>query len=487
MFFVLLNRVRAYATTHGLLNRGERLAVGVSGGPDSMALLHILTRLRSEYDLKLIAAHLHHGLRPEADGDADFVNRTASAWDVECIVERADVAALARSEHLSIEEAGRKARYESFARAAPKVAVAHNADDQAETVLMHFLRGSGTAGLRGMLPISHQSPVASRPLAVIRPLLSIPRIEIEAYLSAHELDYRIDSTNADTTFFRNRLRHELIPFLETYNPNIRQILIRAADVIAGEHELLRALIETAWNDTTLPPPSAPPPTPHAPRPPLSFDLSRYRSLPLALQRALLREAVHRLRPDARNVDFAPIDAAAHWAQSAESGHTADLLGGLCLRIVGSTLSVASWDSANHPTTQPPNHPTTQALSLPGTTAFLSHAFTATLLDSVSLADIESNPDPFTAFLNADLASFALRTRRPGDRFRPLGMDGSMKLSDFMINRKIPVDERDSWPLVCCGENAESVLWVCGSAVSEMAKVSEGTKKVIRIECRKLND
>lgn len=471
MFIVLLHRVRAYISRHFLLTHGQRLAVGVSGGPDSIALLHLLTRLRADYGLKLIVAHLHHGLRPEADGDAEFVTQTASEWDVECVVERVDVAALASAEHLSVEEAGRKSRYVFFARIAPTVAVAHNADDQVETVLMHLLRGSGMAGLRGMLPKSSGQWSVVSDQTIIRPLLAVSRAEIEAYLAAHELEYRTDATNADTTFFRNRLRHELLPFLETYNPNIREILFRTADVMAGEYELLRGVIEKAWDDTLAGPSGAA----------VTFDLLRWRALPLTLQRALLREAVHRLRPGLRNVDFTPVDNAVHWSQTTESGHTADLLGGLCVKVVGSEMCVCAWDQSPRESSnlQSP----ISNLFIPGETSFLNHTFTVTLLDSFSLADIASNPNPWTAYLDAGLAPFALRTRRPGDRFEPLGMHGTTRLSDFMINRKMPVDAREGWPLLACGEKGETVLWVCGYAVSERAKVTKNTGRVVKVTMR----
>ncbi|MEK7277332.1 MAG: tRNA lysidine(34) synthetase TilS, partial [Chloroflexota bacterium] len=293
---MLLANVRAFIQKHGLLTPGQTLAVGVSGGPDSLALLHLLIRLRPEYDLDLRAAHLHHGLRDSADGDAEFVSRIAKEWAVPCVVERADVAALARANRLSVEEAGRRARYSFFARLAATVAVAHNADDQAETVLMHLLRGAGIGGLRGMLPKSSGQWAVGSGQIVIRPLLATPRADIETYIAAHGLQPKVDSTNADTTFFRNRLRHELIPFLQTYTPNIRDLLCRTADVAAGDYELLRGVIEKSWADTLA----------AAPGEAVTFDLHRWRALPLALQRALLREAVARLRPGLRDVDFTPV-------------------------------------------------------------------------------------------------------------------------------------------------------------------------------------
>lgn len=476
---MLLARVKAFISKYALLTPGQKLVVGVSGGPDSIALLHILTRLRVDYDLDLIVAHLDHGLRPESGGEAEFVAQTASAWGVASVSDRIDVAALAQSEHLSLEEAGRKARYDFFARRGDTVAVAHHADDQAETVLMHFLRGSGLAGLRGMRPkTTRRGDSRIAPTTIIRPLLSISRTDIETYLTQHNLAFVTDPTNTDPAFFRNRLRHELIPLLETYNPNIRAILTRTATVIAGDHELLQGLVEQAWNDTARSPTS-----------PdfrvtsgdvglrFAFNLSRFRSLPLALQRALIRHAIPQLDPDLRNLDFTPIDNALHWAATAQSGHTADLLGGLCLSIVADELRIGFWpDPPHHLTTQPPS---LQPLRLPGATPFLSHTFTATLTDSFP----QPNPDPFTAYLNADLAPFTLRPRRRGDRFQSLGMIGSTKLSDFMINKKIPIDQRDTWPLLCCGTNAATILWVCGYAIAEQAKVKEGSR-VVRVSMAK---
>ncbi|HKZ70341.1 MAG TPA: tRNA lysidine(34) synthetase TilS, partial [Anaerolineales bacterium] len=336
---MLLVNVRAFIQKHGLLTPGQTLAIGVSGGPDSLALLHLLIRLRPEYDLDLRAAHLHHGLRLEADGDAEFVAQISEQWDVPCIVDRVDVAALARANRLSIEEAGRQARYAFFARLALTVAVAHSADDQAETVLMHLLRGAGIGGLRGMLPKSSGQWAVGSEQIVIRPLLATPRADIETYIAAHGLQPRVDSTNADSTYFRNRLRHELIPFLETYNPNIRELLCRTADVAAGDYELLRGAIEHAWADTLA----------AAPGEAVTFDLPRWRALPVAMQRALLREAIARLRPGLRDVDFTPVHHAVEWAQTAESGRTADLLAGLCVKIRGSHLIICAWPSPSRST------------------------------------------------------------------------------------------------------------------------------------------
>jgi len=483
---MLLAPVSVFVRKHGLLAPNQQLVVGVSGGPDSLALLHLLTRLRPEYDLRLRVAHLNHGLRPSADEDSEFVTQIAKAWDVPCTVERADVAAIAKAEHLSIEEAGRLARYAFFTRLGPVAAVAHNADDQAETVLMHLLRGSGLAGLRGMLPkrVMAVSPGESR-LEIVRPLLGTSRADIEAYVAAHGLRPRIDPTNTDTTFFRNRLRRELLPFLETYNPNIRQILRRTAEVVAGEHELLRGLVEQTWNNTlaveakrqpTSVSPDAVRKSSQSESKAVVFDLIRWRALPLPLQRALLRQAINRLRPGLRDVDFTPVENAIAWLQTAESGHTADLLGGLCVKIVGSTLIVGPW-SVSPPPQEARGALPEVSLGIPGATQFLDWQFTTEIV-----AASDPHPDRWTAFIPASFMPLTVRIRRPGDRFKPLGLNGhTLKLSDFMINRKIPATERDQWPLVVSGA---TVLWVCGYRLAEQAN-QDNSEKLLKILLQRL--
>jgi tRNA(Ile)-lysidine synthase len=462
---VLLQRVNAYISRHSLISHGQTLAVGVSGGPDSIVLLHLLTQLRDQYALNLTVVHLDHGLRPDSDLDAEFVARTASAWGIASVVERADVGALAQARGLSVEEAGRVARYELFAKVAPAVAVAHHADDQAETVLMHFLRGSGIAGLRGMLPVTQQFG-----LTVIRPLLDVTRAEIETYIAEHQLSFVIDPTNTDTTYFRNRLRHELLPILEAYNPNIRERLRHTAEVMQGDYELLRRLVTEAWDYVGL--------KNDAQR--CDFDLAKWRALPVALQRALLRESVGQLKAELRDADFDPIDHAARWSQTAQSGHRADLLGGLYVEIVGTELRVGNWIDVN----TEDEHTTDAVLLNEGATQFDEAVFIVIPLDSFSMDEIEANTDKNTAYLDASLAPFYLRTRREGDRFQPLGMDGTMKLSDYMINRKMLLDRRDTWPLVCCGENAETVLWVCRIGMSEAGRVKAETGRVVKISYHK---
>lgn len=486
----LLPQVREYIQRHDLLAYGERVVVGVSGGPDSLALLHLLTRLQSEYQLELHVAHLHHRARDaEADADARFVAGVARRWELPVTVVERDVPAIAQAKGLSFEEAARRVRYTFLAHVAQqhgasKVAVGHNADDQAETVIMHFLRGSGLAGLRGMLPLTSLShyrlmddiagfSLEGRMPALIRPLLEVERAEVEAYCEQHDLQPRFDRSNLDTTYFRNRLRHELLPLLETYNPNIRQRLQHTARVVAADYELLTRLRRRAWEETIL----------EASDQALVFDLAAWRAQPLALQRALVRRAVFQLRSQLRDVSFVHVEDAVRLANEGETGTQATLPGDLMLRVGYERLFVAF--AGYEPPFEGPTLAPGEVIDvpLPGSVSLPEERWEldTSLLESWSQAHIESQPDRWTAYLDAAAIGepLILRTRRPGDRFCPQGMGGhAPRLSDWMINAKIPHHVRDRLPLlVAAGE----IVWVCGWRVSETAIVRDTTRSVVRFQ------
>ncbi len=501
----LVARVRRAIERHSLLAPGETVVVGVSGGPDSLCLLHVLRRLSPEINLNLHVAHLNHQMRgEEADADATFVAGLAADWELPVTIERVDVPALARAHKLAPEEAARRARYAFLAWVAEQIgarsiAVAHNADDQTETVLMHWLRGAGLAGLRGMLPAtplgdlrleigdivpfghwglatepsSLKSQVSNlQSLTLIRPLLEVPRADIEAYCAGHHLQPRFDRSNLDTTYFRNRLRHELIPYLETYNVNIREVLRRSASVIAADYDLLRDQLEAAWGQVVR----------EGSDRALTFDLAAWRALPLALKRSTIREAIHRLRRALRNIDFVHVENAVEILADGETGDQVTLPQGLMLTISYDTFTVADRDYRVLPDLPLLLTSDSVPVLVPGRTRLPESPWTLRARvssRSAIPAEALTAARGWEAYLDAAVvgSSPALRTRRPGDRFCPLGMGGrSKRLNEFMINEKIPAPWRAHIPLLVNGEG--QIVWVCGWRPDERARVTESTQQVV---------
>jgi tRNA(Ile)-lysidine synthase len=481
----LLRRVRQFIQERNLLTPGEGVILGVSGGPDSLCLLDLLYALRDNLTLALHVAHLNHGLRPEAAVEAEFVRAEAEKRGLPFHTETADVRAHARAHKQSIEEAARHLRYAFLVRAAhsvgaQKIAVAHTADDQAETVLMHFLRGSGLPGLRGMLPaveiggwklevgegaLQPPAAVQASKLQIVRPLLAASRAEVEAYCAAHDLHPVQDATNLDATFFRNRLRHELLPQLETYNPNLRAVLRRTAEVAAGDYEILRGLVRERWAQAARV---------EAGR--VLFDRTGWLALSAPEQRALLREAVAHFRPGLRDIDFIPLERAVQFSRRAGPGRSCDVLGGLRLSVTREQVILHAWDEA-----QPPPPSDIPLVLADGRLAPGWKFQTRTLGPGEwSLDEIERSPSRWQVFVDAARVGppLRVRARQPGDRFCPFGLGGHhIRLSDFMINAKIDSALRDRWPLVVCGDE---VVWVAGLRLDDHFKVKAETRAVLRL-------
>ncbi|MBC7234927.1 MAG: tRNA lysidine(34) synthetase TilS [Chloroflexi bacterium] len=492
----LVAEVRRVVAEHEMLPRGEMVVLGVSGGPDSLVMLHVLNRLAPEFGAGLHVGHLHHGIRgEEADADARFVENICQQWGVPCTLRRADVPSLAVELGLALEEAARRARYAFLAElarslGARSVAVAHNADDQVETVLMHFLRGSGLAGLRGMRPVSpleemrlggaceDDLPPKGQGIRLLRPLLSVPRAEIERYVRQQGLRPRFDRSNLDRTFFRNRLRHELIPYLESYNPNIREVVRRTAEVLAGDYDVLRDLLYKTWPIVVRAESAGA----------IVYDLVAFRGQPLGMQRSLLREGVHRLRRSLRNINWVHIDDAVAVARGGETGAQATLPRGLMLTLGYDEMTLA--DIGYEPPARDRPWVTERLpLSREGSVPLPGSDWVINLLrvSRGALAEAwRNNPDPYVAYLDADLAGerLALRPRRAGDRFRPLGLGGYQSVRDYMINAKIPSRERDRVPLLV--DERDRIVWIVGHRVDERYAITADTHQVLVVRVEKVD-
>jgi tRNA(Ile)-lysidine synthase len=453
------------------LRPGRPLVIGFSGGPDSYALLHALHAA----GWSLLVAHLDHGLRPESAADAKRAGEIAGGLGLPCFSERVNVAVAAESGGLGIEEAARMARYEFLFRVAGEqdaqaVAVAHNSDDQAETVLMHLLRGAGGAGLRGMSMRLLPNPWSAA-VPLVRPLLNTSRAEVLEYCEQHGLDALIDSSNTDTTYFRNRLRHELLPLLEGYAPGIRTRLQQTAALLAADGELLERLTQEAWRRCL------------ARRGPGFVGLQRAVLLqePLAQQRAVLRRAAGDLRPDLRDLDFDAVERARAVIRGNKTAQQ-DWFGGLSILIEGDLVWLAEWD-AQLPAEWPQAAERPMHIEAPGSVE-LAAGWRLTLSEAApDLGQAQQNSDRFQTWVDMDAAGEELVLRRPrrGDRLRPIGLGGTQTLADLFTNAKLPRRARAAWPLLC---RDEDIVWVPGYALAQPYRLQADTRRALHVELKK---
>jgi tRNA(Ile)-lysidine synthase len=430
-------------------------------------------------DYHTIVAHFNHKLRPDSDTDANIVEQTAGRLNLASVIESGDVRGYAEAEKISIEEAARILRYRFLMRQAHRldaqaVAVGHTADDQVETVLMHFIRGAGLAGLKGM---NYRTIIRmfDPEIPVVRPLLDTWREETIVYCAANGFRPRHDPSNASLDFFRNRLRHLLIPTLESYNQRFREVIWRTSRSLAGDYEILATMLDEAWRASVVQETSGF----------ITFDSAALTQKPVGLQRNLIRRAIEYVHPDELDINYATLDRATNFIADPDASHhiRMDLTGGIHLLREGPliyiaarnvTLPVERWP-------QMPEESNVISLNIPGTVK-LSAGWKLNCerwnIASLATEQAHMNEDPFQVWLDAQGIQDALelRVRQDGDRFEPLGMDGhEMKISDFFINVKLPQRARDRWPLLCMGQK---VVWVPGYRPAHPFRLTDATRQAL---------
>ena len=455
------------------LNPDLPIIAGVSGGPDSLCLMSVLRKA----GYRIIVAHFNHKLRPDSDADANIVEQTAARLNLASVIQSGDVRAFADSGKLSIEEAARILRYRFLMEQArhfhaQAVAVGHTADDQVETVLMHFIRGAGLAGLKGM---NYRTIIQmfDPEIPVVRPLLDLWREETVVYCATHGFRPRHDPSNASLDFFRNRLRHLLIPTLESYNPRFREVLWRTSRSLTADYEILSGVLDEVWKECVVQE------SPDF----VAFDSSALNKQTVGLQRNLVRRAIEHLQPDEMDIGYATLERASRFIGGLQGRFRMDLPNGLHLLREGNLIYVVSGD-ATLPVERWPQIPDGSAalpLVVPGSLV-LSGGWKLSCerwnIPSLALEQATASDDPFQVWLDANELStpLELRVRQDGDRFEPLGMDGhEMKISDFFINVKLPQRARDRWPLLCMGEK---VIWVPGYRPAHPFRLTESTRQVL---------
>lgn len=444
----MLTKIRDYIMHQHLIEPGETVQVGVSGGADSVCLLYALSQLRSDLQFELEAVHVNHNLRSTAHRDEVFTLGLCQEWGIPCRIVSVDVMSRLQRERRGVEEAARQLRYEAFAKSgAQKTALAHHMQDQAETVLMNLIRGSGTKGLAGMLPKNG---------SVIRPLLCCSKREIIGYLQDHGLQWVEDETNQDVEFTRNRIRHQVIPMIEEqWNPNFCESASHTAAMLQQDEELLSSMANAQYQRLKRE---------------QGVHLLEMTKLPPALAsrvvRLFLADVGH-----GRDIGFCHIQAILELADK-PSGSKINLPEGLTLERSYDILrcyqeSRGLEDSWAYPIESIPCEVVVPENKLKIRFRFVKSIKNTNICEKL-----------YTKWIDYDTIkdTLQIRTRRPGDYISAAG--GKKKLKDYFIDEKIPRPERDRIPLLADGPH---VLWIIGYRLSDSCKIGDETKRVLEID------
>ncbi|HQE23091.1 MAG TPA: tRNA lysidine(34) synthetase TilS [Syntrophomonadaceae bacterium] len=446
--------VVTYIQGQNMIKPGGKIVVGVSGGADSMALLHILHRYCAENGGEMVAAHLNHGLRREALQDEQLVKETCSQWGITCYVRRVDVAAEAARTQKSWEEAGRDCRYQFFRELAYQVgadhiATAHHQNDQAETVLLHLLRGSGIRGLQGIKPVNGQ---------LIRPLLCVTRQDIEGYVQENQLPFCQDLSNNDPAFTRNRIRLQLIPYLqEAFNPRIVQALNRLAIIAQEENAALDEIADQKWPLLT-----------RSSQTELELDINLLVAEPPALQNRLILRAMQE------------VSGQRDWSQEdlLRVRSLLDKPGSDVVLEWGSTIQVGKVYDALVFTSEFSESPSfCYPVTIPGS-VYVKELATTFSFEMRPAAEWQFSPEQVSLDLDRIKSPLFLRSRREGDRLRIKGLKGHKSLKKYFMEQKIPARRRNQIPLLAAGEEIYAVL---GFLVTEPAAITDSTERILVIK------
>ncbi len=466
----MLSTIRKY----DMFGPGEKVLVAVSGGPDSMALLHALWTTREQLSIGVCAFHLDHMFRgEESRQDAEAVRSYCASLGVQLVAESYDVPAFAEEAKLSPEEAARLVRYRLAAAAAASlrctsIALAHHRDDNLETIVMRFLRGSGLRGLTGIRPVrEHKSHTWSG--KVTRPLLQCSRQEIESYCRQEGIKFRIDRTNLSDQYVRNRVRLDLIPRLLEYNPNLSETVTNMSAFMADENDFIDGLAgqlldsHSRFADGVL-----------------EVELDALAQAHPSLARRAILLAIEKIRGERTDIYSTHVEDVLDLIRTDNRSGSLSLPGGAIVRkrygVVEFTLSsmLASLKVPKYKKT----------IAVPGFTVvpYTSSVIVADVFPIEELGDRHKSGDRSVAYMDYDVVrdGLAVRNRRDGDRFRPLGMKGTKKLKEFFIDNKIKQEIRDKIPLVVYGRDREQIAWIGELRLAESVKITRKTRNVLRL-------
>lgn len=456
-------KVLNYIKKHHMLEQGDGVLLAVSGGPDSICLLHILYSLRHSFDLRLMVAHINHQLRPEhAESDEKYVRDLCAEWDLPFFSHAEDVDLLSKTKGISIEEAGREVRYHYFFKIKEeqqlqKIALGQHGDDNAETILMRLLRGTGPKGLAGIPP--------HRKDGVIRPLLSSSREEIESYCKEHQLFPQIDESNLQAVYFRNKIRLGILPYLEQYSRNFKDNLKNLGELMREEQDYINYEMEKLWTSNTSKTSEG-----------IVFCLDWIENLFPFQQKEMLRRSIEWVKGTLKEIEYVHIQLILE--KMADKDNTTwelQLPQGIRVKRQYEKIVVTQGEKEH-----------IQSFSYPlrvGEEHWIPEISLQCKLDLVTregIGIIKASPEKAYFDYEKMKGQMFIRNRLPGDTFRPSGTRGTKKLKDFFMDQKVPKEKRDSVPLIV---GQDGIIWVVGYRVDERYMVDQNSETILTIQCK----
>lgn len=468
----MLQKVINYIDENKMLQNGDKVIVALSGGPDSMCLVHMLKEVQERYNIKLYGAHVNHCLRgAEADADEEYVREFCKKANIDFYSERIDIKEMARINNMSTETAGREARYAFFNALKEKlganlIALAHNSNDQAETILMRILRGTGMEGLIGIRPV--------RDGIYIRPILILTRQEIEEYCQINKLNARIDKSNFEKIYNRNKIRLELIPYLqENFNKDILNTINRLSEIISKDHDYLENVAAIKYDQYCLKTDEK-----------IILDQQLLNEHEAIVTR-VLRKAIRQVKGDLKNIELVHIKEIIEFF-SMGTGKRIILPEGIIVENMYSKTHLYKKQD-NITTNEFRNEllifDKEKSQNLPVVKEVSEIKIRVSLRKTKNNEVLNFSEDPYKKYFDYDKINryISIRTRQEGDRFTPFGMKGSKKLKDLFIDLKIPKEERNKLPLLCFDDE---IAWIVGHRVSNKYIVTKNTRNILEIKITK---
>lgn len=460
---VLKYKVLSAIKEYNLIMKNDNIVVGVSGGPDSMALLYILLEIKDSIPFNIYIAHVNHGVRgEEAQNDQLFVEEIANKLKLPYYTKNVDMIQYGKEKGISSEEAGRELRYGFFREilglhGGGKIAVAHNMNDQAETLLMRFMRGTGIDGLKGMEFVIGD---------IIRPILGIDRKEIEAYIEDNKIPTVLDKTNLMPIYTRNKVRLELIPYIEEhFNPNIINTLWRMSKISSIDSKFLEKYSEERYNLIVKKQDE------HS----IILDGKKFSHEDRAIQQRIIRISILKINGSLQGVSESQISGVLNLFILSETGKSVDLSNDIVAKTSYDDLIIQKRKEKEE-------KEYLYNLSLLEINNFEDLGYSFDIEVFTKDENVIMNKDKNTRYFDLDKVEgdIRVRNRLNGDKFVPFGMNGTKKLKDYFIDEKIPKDLRDNIPLIVDNKN---IIWVVGYRTNEMYKLTNGTKRILSITYR----